>query len=195
MIKRLTQRLRRFRRNEDGMATIEFVFWFPIFMITTYSGVEIGIVAYNHANLERALDETIQDVRMNRIEVYDQTPGAQWTHTLLKQVVCDKAGAIPKCFDNLAIEMTSINPFAASTVLNGSFQQPYCVDTPEDIRGGDGDEPFFDPGTSNQLMIIRACAEIDPLFFGTTLGRLTRFDPIDDQYELHVATVFVHEPF
>lgn len=194
MIKNFFQKLRLFRRNEDGMATIEFVFWFPIFMITTYNGVEIGIVAYNHSNLERAMDETIQDVRMNRIEEYDSSIGAQWTHTLLKQIICDKAGAIPNCFENFALEMTSIDQFASNQpVLSGAFQDPYCTDTPEEVRGKD--DQLFTPGTSNQLMILRGCVEINPLFFGTALGRMVRFDPVDDQYELHVSTVFVHEPF
>lgn len=194
MTGRVLKKLRRFRSQEDGMATIEFVFWFPIFMITTYLGVEIGIVAYNHANLERAMDETIQDVRMNRIEDYDSSIGAQWTHTLLKQIICDKAGAIPDCFSNLALEMTSVDPFEASQpILNGDFQDPYCVDTPEEVRGKD--DQLFTPGTGSELMILRACVEINPLFFGTALGRLVRMDPVDDQYELHVTTVFVHEPF
>ncbi len=200
MITRLLNNLRRFRGKEDGMATIEFVFWFPVFMMTTYSGVEMGIVAWNHTNLERALDETIQDVRMNRIEEYDSSIGAVWTHTLLKQIICDKAGVIPDCFDNLALEMLSINPYAEDSIfsdnpesdLGSVFSNPYCVDTPEEVRGKE--DQLFTPGTSNQLMVVRACIEVDPLFFGTTLGRLAQQDP-DGQYELHSTTVFVHEPF
>ncbi len=189
MIRHLKKVLRRFRREEKGMATIEFVMWFPIFMITTYSGIEIGIVAWNHANLERALDATIQDVRMNRIDLYEGETA--WTHDLLKRIICEEAGAIPDCQDNLAVEMTRVNHFDSSAVLTGNFDRPFCVDTPEEIRGKD--DQIFTPGTANELMIIRACVEITPLFFGTTLGRLARQDP-DGQYELHATTVFVHEP-
>ncbi|WP_298932711.1 TadE/TadG family type IV pilus assembly protein [uncultured Ruegeria sp.] len=188
MMKRLTKKLRLFRRDEEGMATIEFIMWFPIFMMTTYSGVELGIVAYNHANLERALDETIQDVRMNHIAKYDASDGAIWTHTLLKQIICDKAGALPDCNDSLALEMKSIDPRSNNPVLDAN---PFCVDTPEDVRGKD--DQVFTPGSSNELMIIRACIEIYPLFNGTTLGKLAARDP-DGQYELHATTVFVHEP-
>jgi hypothetical protein len=181
--------LRRFRREEKGMATIEFVMWFPIFIMTTYSGVEMGIVAWNHANLERALDSTIQDVRMNRIDLYEGETA--WTHDLIKQIICDEAGGIPDCMNSLAVEMTRVNQFDSSTVLTGDFDRPFCVDTPEEIRGKD--DQIFSPGTANELMIIRACVEISPLFFGTTLGQLARQDP-DGQYELHATTVFVHEP-
>lgn len=191
MIKSLKNKLRGFRRNEDGLATIELVMWFPIFMMVTYSGVELGIVAWNHANLERALDETIQDVRMNRITPHDPTPGAQWTHDLIKKIICEKASAIPNCEDNLAVEMTKVDHFNSSAVLTGQFQRPFCVDTPEEIRGKD--DQIFTPGAANELMIIRACAEVTPLFTGTTLGQLAQKDP-DGQYELHAITVFVHEP-
>ncbi len=191
MIRRLFRRLRLFRRDEEGMATIEFVMWFPIFIMTTYSGVELGIVAYNHANLERALDETIQDVRMNHISKYTVNPEEGWTHTLLKEIVCDKAGAIPDCFENLALEMTSIDPFKGNPMLSGEFVNPFCVDTPEDVRGKK--DQMFSPGAANELMVIRACVEIKPLFNGTTLGKLAQRDP-DGQYELHATTVFVHEP-
>nr|WP_321253739.1 TadE family protein [uncultured Ruegeria sp.] len=191
MIKSLRRKYRQFRREEEGMATIEFIILFPLFLMTTYSGIEYGIVAYNHSNLERALDETIQDVRMNHIWKYDQSPNAQWTHTLLKQIICDRAMALPDCFENLAIEMTPIDPYVGNPMQTAQFTSPFCVDTPEDIRGKD--DQMFTPGASNQLMVIRACIEITPLFVGTTLGRLAAKDP-DGQYELHATTVFVHEP-
>ena len=191
MITRLLAKARSFRREETGNAPIEFVMWFPIFLMTTYSGVEMGIVAWNHANLERALDETIQDVRMNLIDKYDTSADAQWTHTLLKQIICDKAGAIPDCFANLALEMVTVDPYVGNPMLASGYEDPFCVDTPEEIRGKD--DQLFEQGTSNELMVIRACVEITPLFFGTTLGKLAQQDP-DGQYELHATSVFVHEP-
>lgn len=191
MIGLLPKRLRRFRRNENGMATIEFVFWFPIFIMTTYFGVEIGIVAYNHAHLERALDETIQDVRMNRIDQYDSSDGAQWTHTLLKQIICDKALALPNCFENIALEMTSVDPFASNNAILQGTLSPYCADTPEEVRGLD--DQIFTTGSSNELMILRACVEIKPLFVGSLWNQVVSDHP-EGQYELHATTVFVHEP-
>ncbi len=189
MIRHLKNALRRFRREEKGMATIEFVMWFPIFIMTTYTGIEYGILAWNHANLERALDSTIQDVRMNRIDLYEGETG--WTHDLIKRIICEKAGAIPHCEDNLSVEMTKVNQFDSSAVLTGDFDRPFCVDTPEEIRGKD--DRIFSPGTANELMIIRACVEVSPLFIGSTFGYLVRQDP-DGQYELYATTVFVHEP-
>lgn len=195
MIKRLFSRVRRFRRDEEGTSTIEFVMWFPIFLMSTYSGVEYGILSYNHANLERALDEIIQDVRMNKIEKYDPSPTASWSHTLLKEQICKKAGAIPDCFANLSVEMQSFDPMDDPNAVGREALftlDPLCLDTPEEIR--EPDKRIFEVGASNELMIIRACVEVKPLIVGSTLSQQLRKHKSNDRYQLHAMSVFVHEP-
>ncbi|NVO54774.1 pilus assembly protein [Rhodobacteraceae bacterium B1Z28] len=190
MIKRLISKARRFRRDESGTSTIEFVMWFPIFVMTAYSGLEIGIVSFNHANLERAVDEIVQDVRMNNIHKYTTSQDG-WTEALLKREICERAGSIPKCFEKILLEMESINPLDApgpDSIIN---IEPLCVDSPKDIR--DKDKQIFTVGNQNELMVIRACVEVKPLFLGTTLGQLARFES-NGHYELHSMSVFVHEP-
>lgn len=187
MIRRLVSRLRHFRRNESGNATVELLFWFPFFMVLTYSGVDMAILAFNHANLERGLDETIRDVRLNNIAKYDPTPGATWDHDMLKKIVCDKALYLPNCNDSIALEMKSIDPRGGE----GLNPKPFCVDTPEEIRKPE--DQVFEPGASNELMIIRACIEVSPIWISTMLGSVASRRP-DGQYELHATTVFVHEP-
>jgi len=189
MIRNLILRARRFRRGEKGNATIEFCILFPFFMWLTLSGVEIGLLAFNHANLERALDETIRDVRLNRLDKYvghpSYTEGEGWSHGLLKDIVCEKAAFIPDCSSNLALEMTSIDPRAGISL----DPAPFCVDTPVDVRSSQ----TYEPGGADELMIVRACVEISTLWIGSDLSRLARLDT-DGQYELHATTVFVHEP-
>lgn len=188
MIQRLSNFLRYFRSNESGASpSIEIMFWFPFFVLITYSGVDYGLMAFNHANLERALDETIRDVRLNDIAKYDATPGAQWEHDMLKDIICDKALFIPDCKLNLALEMRSIDPFVGQAL----DPNPFCVDTPTDIRKPE--DQIFEPGASNELMIIRACVEVSPVWVNTILGQGVQLRP-DGQYELHATTVFVHEP-
>ena len=185
MIAKIVANARQFWRREEGNPAVEFMLIFPAFMWLTMSGVEIGILAFNHANLERALDETIRDVRLNHLEKYTSNTEQGWTHDLLKSIVCEKASFISDCDENLALEMTRIDPYVGNT-LNAD---PYCVDTPEEIRPSQ----TFSPGASNELMIIRACVEINPLWTFSQLGQLAQKDP-DGQYELHATTVFVHEP-
>lgn len=138
----------------------------PAFMWLTCSGVEIGLLAFNHANLERALDETIRDVRLNKLEKYTTNTEHGWTHDLLKSIVCEKASFIPDCDENLALEMTQIDPYIGKTLDTVA----YCVDVPEDVRPSQ----TYNPGASNALMIVRACVEISPLWSFTQLGQLAK---------------------
>ena len=75
---------------------------------------------------------------------------------------------------------------------NPSYLDPYCVDTPATVRPPEN--VLFESGTSNELMIIRACLEVSPVWGFTMIGGLAKQDP-DGQWELHATTVFVHEPF
>ncbi len=185
MIAKIVANARQFWRREEGNPAVEFMLIFPAFMWLTMSGVEIGILAFNHANLERALDETIRDVRLNRLDKYTTNIEQGWTHELLKSIVCSKASFTRSCEENLALEMTQINPYVGNTLDT----QAFCVDTPEDARPAQ----VYNPGAPNALMIVRACVEISPLWSFTQLGQLAEKDP-DGQYELHATTVFVHEP-
>ncbi|UAB89927.1 hypothetical protein I5192_04405 [Ruegeria sp. SCSIO 43209] len=183
MTKTLRNRLRRFRKNEDGNSSIEFIFWFPFFLYVAYSGMDLGLQSFHHADLERSLDMTIREVRLNRLPEGED----EWDHALLKKMICDEA-LITNCSENLALEMKSIDP----RVGNQLDPTPYCVDTPETIRKPD--EVVFEQGTSNELMIIRACLEVSPVFGLSMLSGIAKQDN-DGQWELQATTVFVHEPF
>ncbi|MGI9367804.1 MAG: TadE/TadG family type IV pilus assembly protein [Ruegeria sp.] len=168
MITKIVAKARRFCRGEGGNPTVEFMLIFPAFIWLTYSGVEFGILAFKHANLERALDETIRDVRLNKLEKYTTNTSQGWTHDLLKSIVCDKA-IIPDCAENIALEMTPIDQF----LMFDLEMEPYCVDTPKDVRPSQ----TFNPGAPNELMIIRACHEVKPLWSFSRLGQLAKKDP------------------
>ncbi|EEE38783.1 hypothetical protein RKLH11_2627 [Rhodobacteraceae bacterium KLH11] len=183
MIQASRKRLRGFRRNEDGMATIEFSFWFPFFLYVAYSGMDLGLLSFHHADLERSLDMTVREVRLNRLPEGEP----EWTHALLKEMVCERA-LISECSEHLALEMKSIDP----RVGNELDPDPFCVDTPATIRRPE--DVAFEQGTSNELMIIRACLEVSPVWGFSMMGDLAQQDP-DGQWELHATTVFVHEPF
>ncbi len=181
----LFKRLRKFRDCEDGsIATIEFLFWFPFFVYVAWSGIDLGMMSFNHANLERALDETIREVRLNRLPDGE----TDWDHDLLKDMVCDRTYFVSDCSNQMALEMTRIDP----RVGNQLNPDPICVDSPADLRPLD--PAVFQAGTSNELMIIRACLEVEPLWGFTMVGDLVRQNGANGQWELQSTTVFVHEP-
>jgi len=186
MIRRLNTRLRQFRRGEDGSATIELLFWFPFFMWVTYCGVDLGLLSFHHANLERALDETIREVRLNNLPDGE----TEWEHDMLKDMICDRVRFYTDCSTNLSLEMKSLDPFSALAAQNLDATA-LCTDTPEEIRKPE--DRVFRAGASNELMIIRACMEVAPVWVSTILGQGVR-ENASGQYELHATTVFVHEP-
>ncbi|WP_052261324.1 TadE/TadG family type IV pilus assembly protein [Ruegeria sp. ANG-S4] len=190
MIRSLKTQLRRFRRSEDGSAsTIEFLFWFPVFVYFAWSGIDLGLMSFSHANLERSLDETVREVRLNRLPEGED----EWDHELLKDMICQGFNSSPSCLRDLSLEMKSIDP----RVGNEINETPFCVDTPVEVRDPDPEGPgaiAFDQGSSNELMMLRACLEVSPVWGFTMIGGPVSQDPAG-QWELHATTVFVHEPF
>lgn len=177
MIYRLSSFLGRFFRNSDGTATVEFVLVFPAFMILFVSAFEAGLMMTRHAMLERALDMTVRAVQLN-------TATAP-THDQLKRMICNGAGILPDCMDNLRLEMVSIDP--------RDWQ-----DFEREADCQDADQPYrpvrnFQNGQQNQLMLLRACSLFDPIFPSTGLGKQLS-SGAQSQYALVSLSAFVMEP-
>ncbi|GHG90377.1 TadE/TadG family type IV pilus assembly protein [Pseudodonghicola xiamenensis] len=169
--------LRRLWRQEDGNATIEFAITFPALIILLLSGLELGFVTMQHAMLERAVDQTVRDIRLGT--------GSAPQHDDIKDMICDRASFIPNCGDNLRLEMIQVDPRAWA----GLDTTPDCTDKSEEVAPVRN----FVNGQSNDLMILRACAKIDPVFPTTGLGKSLSTDAYG-QYALVSTTVFVQEP-
>lgn len=177
MIRALLSRLRRYRRSDDGSATIEFAITFPSLLFLVLSSVELGFVTLQHAMLERAMDMTVRDIRLGT--------GTAPQHDEIKDRICARAGFIADCSDNLRLEMIQVDPRAwASPPAN-----PDCTDQSEDV------EPVrnFINGQNNELMILRACAKIEPVFPTTGLGANMAKDGAGF-YALVSTSAFVQEP-
>lgn len=176
MIGKLVSALRSFRNREDGTATVEFVIVFPAFMALMLSGVELAFVTLNHATLERAVDQTVRDIRLNT--------GVVLNHDTIKKSICERAMFIRNCENSLKLEMISQDPFAAVTIP----AEPDCTDLSEEPRPVRN----FENGQENQLMVLRACAKINPVFPTSTMGKALA--NLEGQYALTATTVFVQEP-
>ena len=102
MIRTLAKILRLFRRSEEGSATVEFVLVFPMFMVLFTSAFEAGLMMTRHVMLERGLDMAVREVRLNT--------GAAPSPDQFKEMICEGAGIIPDCMNNLKLEMRPIDP-------------------------------------------------------------------------------------
>ncbi len=176
MIRRVFPRLRVFRRSEEGSVTVEFCLLISGFMFLILAGIELALVSVQQAMLERAVDLTVREIRLGT--------GTNPQHDDIKDAICLRANFIKECGDNLQLEMIRQDAFAGVALP----VTPDCTDNSEEVK------PVreFRNGLENELMILRACARIDPVFPSSVIGQAL----IDDtgQYALTSTTAFVQEP-
>lgn len=177
MILSLRHNLRRFRESENGSGTIEFAITFPVMLLFLLSGLELGFVNLHHSMLERALDLTVRDIRLGT--------GSAPQHDEIKDMICARAGFIENCNDNLRLEMIQVDPRAWVPIPI----EADCTDKSEEVVP----VRSFVNGLDNELMILRACAKIDPIFPTSSLGA-DLAKGTGGQYALVSTTAFVQEP-
>ncbi|WP_243470714.1 TadE/TadG family type IV pilus assembly protein [Ruegeria denitrificans] len=168
--------LTKVRRQEDGGVTLEFALVFPAIFFLVLSGLELGLVTLQHAQLERAVDLTVRDIRLNT--------GVNPQHDDIKALICSRASFINNCETSVQLEMIRQDPFNAITVP----AVPDCTDLSEVVRP----VRTFHNGLENELMVLRACAKINPMFPTSAMGKALVNE--EGQYALTATTVFVQEP-
>lgn len=151
---RLLPFAQRLRRSEDGSSTIEFMVVLPVLLSFFFSTFELGMMLTRQVMLDRALDLTVRQVRIGAVE--------EVTHDNLKAMICSAGAMIPDCEAAIKLEMRPVDPRAWSQL-------------PEEADCVDREDPAipareFTPGVSNELMVLRACAVLEPYFPGSGLG-------------------------
>lgn len=169
----------RFRRNEDGSATVEFVILFPIFMAIFCAAFEVGLLMTRQVMLEHGIDKTVRAIRLGTT-----SPGPVDV-TDIKTMVCNGAAIIPDCMAQLKVEMQPLDPRALVNIPTRAD----CVDRNDPAVPS----RTFVSGTQNQLMILRICLLIDPLFPGTDFG-FQLPEHSGGGTAIVAATAFVMEP-
>ena len=154
MIRKARNFLRRFRRDENGQMMVEFALAVPLIFTLFMTSVEMGIYALRQSFLDRGLDMAIRNVRLNT--------GANYSHTDIKNMICDYSGFLPDCDSALKLEMNPLNPRAFAG-FNGSAD---CADVSQPVTPSRS----FVHGSEHQLMLLRACYMFEPVFPTTGLG-------------------------
>lgn len=174
----LARYLRAWFADEDGGPTIEFVIWFPLFIVLLGSGFEAALLTTRQVMLIGAVDRTVRDLQLGKL--------GDPTHAELKADICENAGVIPNCATalNVELERVSTDDFVFRT---GPVQ---CVDMDEET------EPAVNVnyGAKNDLMLITVCAAVEPLLPNAGLGlRLPKING-GSFYALVAFSAFVVEP-
>ncbi|MEP5732302.1 MAG: pilus assembly protein [Sulfitobacter sp.] len=178
MIRPLKKFLRRFARSQDGSAIlIEFCIFVPILFGAFLMAVEMGVYSMRQMYLDRSLDIAVRFVRLNT--------NGNFTHTTIKDMICDNAGWLENCSESLRLEMVTVDPRAFA-----QFDQTAdCVDTSEPVEPVRG----FTLGQENELMMLRACIKFKPLYPTSGLGFALEKDGAGEAKMISSAT-FVQEP-
>lgn len=173
----LARTLRRWRRNENGTATVEFAIMFPLFVTLLLSSVELGMIMFRHAMLERGMDLAVRDIRLGT--------GTNPDHDDIKDAICSFSGVLPNCTDNLRLEMIRVDPRAfAALPAEGD-----CIDHSEEtvpVRS-------FAHGGENEMMLLRACYVFSPVIPTSGLGYYLEVDGAGNA-AMFATSAFVQEP-
>ncbi|MFN3210136.1 MAG: TadE/TadG family type IV pilus assembly protein [Roseovarius sp.] len=177
MIRKFTSAFRRLIRDESGSASVEFVLIFPLYLSFILMSIELGFVTMRHTLLERGLDIAVREVRLGT--------GTAPQHDEIKALVCDNAVMVLNCKEKLKLEMRPADIFA----LNTLDTTPDCTDKAEPTKP----VRTFEPGTANQLMLMRACYKYEPFFPEEFLGSALQKDG-SGEAKIVSMTAFVQEP-
>jgi len=174
---RLIKSLKRAFTREDGSATIEFVILFPAILTLFFSAFEVSIYLTRSVLLDRALDLNVRLLRLGTL--------APATQDELKRRVCNDALIFKDCPNAISIELTEVST-QTWALPQGNVA---CIDRDADVQPA----VDFNFGRRNEIMLVRACAVLDP-FFGTT--PLVMDLPLDATggYAVVAASTFVNEP-
>ena len=166
-----------FRADERGAASIEFVIVFPFLVFFLFALGEIGTLMARQVMLERGVDLAVRDIRLGR-------PGL--TAETVKAKICEEAFLLSSCLEVLRLQLTPLDEDGLN-FPNGPVQ---CIDRALEIQPPDE----FDPGSNEEIVVMRACLLADPIFPGAaTVAMLPRYDATG-AYAIVVTTAFMNEP-
>lgn len=176
-MKKFMNKFIRHTKDEQGNATVEFVLVVPTFLLLFVSIFELGMATVRLTVLEHGMDETMRAIRLST--------GAAITHEEIRDTVCINAGLLKECDDRLLVEMVVID--------RDSFALPpvraNCIDMADEA------EPVVDftSGGDSDLMFIRACFVVEPIFPTMGLGAMI---PVDDSGNMMLvaSSIFAQEP-
>jgi hypothetical protein len=177
----MLNKLRHFRRAENGNATIEFVLLFPMIMFLFLTGFESGYYMVRNVMVERAVDIAVRDVRLGGTKVPDLIS--------LKKSICANAGILPDCVNSLQIELAPVS--MAPGAIAAEAGPIRCIDKSSNVDPSTATN--YSIGNENEMMLVRVCALMEPLFPTTRLGMGMKADS-QGNYAIVATAAFVNEP-
>lgn len=142
---RLRSILSRFRRDQSGAASVEFVLVAPLFLGFVFATFEAGILMTKSMMLERGVEITsrahnVGAIGFNRDDFIDD--------------VCERARLVRDCWDEIQVQQVVVTQ---------------AEDVPLDNLCAESTAPFSSGGPE-EIMFVRVCLPVKPLFPGIGLA-------------------------
>lgn len=176
-VRTIISRLKKAISRESGAVTVEFVILFPAVFLMFVSAFELSLYLARDVMLERALDVNVRLLRLGTLDPPTQDE--------LQKRVCHDAIIFQDCPNSVRIELTRVS----TNTWDLPTSNVTCVNREEEIQP----ELGFDLGNQNDLMIVRACAVLDPQFKTTPMA-LNLPREASGGYTLIATSTFVNEP-
>ncbi|SMQ75907.1 Flp pilus assembly protein TadG [Devosia lucknowensis] len=140
--------------DRAGAAAIEFALVVPMLLVLVSSTLEAGWIMVQTIMLDRALDQTVRELRVGSF--------ANPTQQAMRQRVCAKAMVLHNCEQAMALELFPITPQGTG----------YPADTTRCVNRNSPIAPTlrFTNGGRDHIMFVRACYVVSPLTPGLGLG-------------------------
>lgn len=167
----------RFLGDRLGTAAIEFAMVMPLLAVLICSTLEAGWIMVQTIMLDRALDQTVRELRVGTF--------ANPTQQTMKARVCAKAVVLHNCEVAMALELFPISGQGTGYPTDNTR----CVDRNSPIA------PLlrFTNGGRSQIMFVRACFVVSPLTPGLGLGMALPKDATGAM-RIIAKSGFVNEP-
>ncbi|MEM8871218.1 MAG: TadE family protein [Pseudomonadota bacterium] len=173
---RFLQRLKAFRRQQDGSSTVEFVIIFPAVIALVFGVIESGWLMTRYMMLDRGLDITVREVRLGLMDPV--------SHDKIRNSICLHSKILPACETTLVVELVPLgefNPQANCFPRNEETPNPVLnVDPSKNLR--------------SEIMFIRACSNVDPMLPGLEFGLLLPKDTATGAHQMISYSAFMNEP-
>lgn len=147
----------KFRRDEKGVTTVEFLVALPLLLTVVAYTMDLGLLMVRNAILEQAVDLSVRDIRLGLAAAND--------YEGLRDRICQNAPIVQNCDSQLKVQLNAMSPYA----WNDPGRVPDCASLKTITSTG---TPVFDTANRNQLVVLRACAVVDPIMPGWGLGDL-----------------------
>ena len=141
------------------------------------SSYDVAMMNMRAVMMEQAMDKAVRRIRLSS--------GANLNYSQIQNDICQDAFLIPDCNQALRIEMRPVS----TDTWTGITTDVDCVKRNQPLQ------PLikFKNGAENELMLIRICAVVDPVFPGIGVGRTMPKDETGG-YKIIASSAFVNEP-